>query len=56
MSYEKVFNGVVVLEDKVIDHGYIGVTDGKIAEISSEKLNVKEQVVLRNDEICVPTL
>lgn len=46
MSYEKVFNGAVVLEDKVIDNGYIGVNDGKIAEISSEKLNGKEKVDL----------
>lgn len=46
MSYEKVFNGTVVLENEVIENGYIGVTDGKIVEVSSEKISGEEEIDL----------
>lgn len=44
MSFEKVFSGTVVLEDKVLSNGYIGVTDGKIIEISAEELTGEEHI------------
>lgn len=46
MTYEKVFNGTVVLKDKVLENGYIGVNSGKIGEISVEKLDGQEYVDL----------
>ncbi|SOC43739.1 dihydroorotase [Salinicoccus kekensis] len=38
MQFDKVFKGTIVLEDEVLEKGYIGIKDGKTVEISVDPL------------------